>query len=223
MPFDWKGRASGEGRLERQDGRLTFTTIVGSDDLVLSGVPMGRLRGRFELLPEAGGRLEAGLLKPGRPAESLILTFRDGRVEVGRADLVDPSSRDRHPGQSGRWREDVQLRPQLPGTEFLDESLDRRGTRSPSARSGRRRLAAFCHRRPASCQAGRFGACRDRSQGHGRPDREVSDVNHREFISLARENFLWRDPRPRLRRCPAQRTVRLPDGLDQVHLVAGGL
>jgi hypothetical protein len=80
IPFGYRGRVSGEGRLERRDGRVTFATSLGSDDLAVSGVPMGRFRGRFELLPETGGRVEAGFLKPGRAAESLILTFRGGRV-----------------------------------------------------------------------------------------------------------------------------------------------
>jgi hypothetical protein len=91
LPFGWKGRAGGEGRLERKDGLITFTTSVASDDLALSGVPMGRLRGRFELRPGAGGTLTADIRKPGRPAESLILSFRGGRVE-GRAEslFLDP-------------------------------------------------------------------------------------------------------------------------------------
>ncbi len=91
MPFDWRGRVDGEGRVERKAGKIAVAASFGSRDLVLSGTPMGVLRGRFELLPETGGRLEAGLQKPGRPAESLTLTFRNGRVE-GRAEplVVDP-------------------------------------------------------------------------------------------------------------------------------------
>jgi len=91
LPFDWRGRVSGEGRLERKDRRIAFTTSLASDTLALSGTPMGLFRGRFEFLPETGGRLEAGLQKPGRPSESLVLTIRDGRVE-GRAEplIVDP-------------------------------------------------------------------------------------------------------------------------------------
>jgi autotransporter translocation and assembly factor TamB len=91
LPFDWRGRVSGEGRLERKDRRIAFTTSLASNTLILSGTPMGLLRGRFELLPGTGGRLEADLQKPDRPAERLVLTFRGGRVE-GRADplVVDP-------------------------------------------------------------------------------------------------------------------------------------
>lgn len=91
MPFAWRGRVSGQGRLERKDRRVSFTTSLDSNTLVVSGTPLGVLRGRFELLPGTGGRLEAGLQKPGRPAESLVLVFRGGRVE-GRVDplVVDP-------------------------------------------------------------------------------------------------------------------------------------
>jgi hypothetical protein len=132
MPFGWKGRASGAGRLERKDSRITFTTSVGSDDLVLSGVPMGRLRGRFELLPGTGGRLEAGMVKPGRPAESLILTFRGGRVE-GRAApiVVDPVFRDLGipwPVRSlAAGTFSLENRRLAVDAEFLDDSLDRQG------------------------------------------------------------------------------------------------
>jgi hypothetical protein len=91
LPFAWKGRASGRGRLKRMDGRISYATTVASDDLAISGVPMGRLRGRFELPPDAGGTLTAEIRKPGRPAESLVLSFRGGRVE-GRAEslVLDP-------------------------------------------------------------------------------------------------------------------------------------
>ena len=88
LPFDWKGRAAGEARVTRAGGGLTVASSFSSDTVAISGVPMGAVRGRFELAPGTGGRLEAGIRKPGRPAESLALTFRGGRVE-GRAAPVD--------------------------------------------------------------------------------------------------------------------------------------
>jgi len=134
LPFHWKGRAGGEGRLRRQDGRIAYTTSVASDDLVLSGVPLGRLSGRFELMPDAGGTLTAELRKPGRPAESLTLSFRGGRVE-GRAEslFLDPVFSDleipwpvRTP-VTGRFSlEDQVLEAEA---EFVGGSLERQGDR----------------------------------------------------------------------------------------------
>lgn len=132
LPFAWRGRVGGEGRLERKDRRISLAASFDSSTLVLSGTPLGVFRGRFELLPGAGGRLEAGLQKPGRPAESLVLTFREGRVE-GRAEplVVDPVFSELEvpwPVRStvvGSFS--VADRKLAVEAEFRDDSLERRG------------------------------------------------------------------------------------------------
>ncbi|HOW85028.1 MAG TPA: translocation/assembly module TamB domain-containing protein [Candidatus Aminicenantes bacterium] len=131
MPFGWGGRINGEARVERRDRRLAITTSVASDTLAVNEVPMGRIRGRFELAPETGGRLELGLSKPDRPAESLILTFAGGRVE-GRAApmIVDPVFRDISipwPVRSAAWGTFTLAHKQLSvEAEFRDDALERR-------------------------------------------------------------------------------------------------
>jgi len=132
MPFAWKGRAYGEGRLERKAGGLTFSTSVSSDTLAINGMPMGTVRGRFELTPEKGGRLEIGVQKRDRPAESLILTFLEGRVE-GRAApvILDPVFREIEipwPVRSPAWGVfSIVDRKLAAEAEFRDESLERQG------------------------------------------------------------------------------------------------
>jgi hypothetical protein len=132
MPFAWKGRAGGEGRLERKEGRLALTTDFTSTTLAMDDVPMGAIRGRFELFPDKRGELAMDMQKPGRPAERLTLSFLKGRVE-GRAApvFVDPVMREiaipwpvRSPAwgtfsvASGKVQADV---------EFRDAGLERQG------------------------------------------------------------------------------------------------
>jgi len=132
MPFSWKGRAAGEGRLERKDGLVSFATDVSSTTLVLNDVPMGDLRGRFDLSPDKRGRLAVDMQKPGRPAESLTLSFLKGRVE-GRAQpvIVDPIMHEIHvtwPVRSPAWGTFSVQKGQVDAdVEFRDSGLEREG------------------------------------------------------------------------------------------------
>ncbi|HDT13088.1 MAG TPA: hypothetical protein ENO03_01900 [Candidatus Aminicenantes bacterium] len=132
LPFAWKGRLRGEGRIERAVGGLSVSTSVASDDLAVSGVPMGAVRGRFELAPAKGGRLEVGVQKPGRAAESLILSFLDGRVDGRAAPLaLDPLFRELEvpwPIKSMAWGTFTLAQRKLAAeAEFRDAELDRIG------------------------------------------------------------------------------------------------
>ena len=132
MPFSWKGRVNGEGRIERKDGRLTVSTSVASNTLAIAEVAMGTVRGRFDLAPESGGRLELDIQKPGRPAESLSLSFLPGRVEGRAAPLIlDPVFRDIKipwPVRSPAWGTFTLANRKLAAdAEFRDTSLERRG------------------------------------------------------------------------------------------------
>lgn len=136
LPFDWAGRADGEGRVERRGGRLSVATTVSSRTLVLCGVPMGVLDGRFELTPATGGRLELGLQKPGRPAERLDLAFRGGRVEGRAAPMfVDAVFREIDipwPVKSPAWGTfALEHRKLSAEAEFREGSLERTGDRFP--------------------------------------------------------------------------------------------
>lgn len=132
MPFAWTGRARGEGRVKRENGGLSVSTSVASNSLAVNGVAMGDVRGRFELSPELGGRLELGLQKQGRPAENLILSFLDGRVEGRAAPLaLDPVFRELEipwPVRSMAWGSFTLVDRKLTAeAEFRDENLDRVG------------------------------------------------------------------------------------------------
>ncbi len=132
MPFGWGGRVDGEGRFERKDRRVTFGTTVLSDDLVLNGVVMGDLKGRFDLAPETGAKLELDLQKPGLAPERLTLDFLRGRVEGQAAPmLLDPVFRDIKvpwPVRSAAWGAFTLADRILKAkAEFRDGSLERRG------------------------------------------------------------------------------------------------
>jgi hypothetical protein len=132
LPFEWKGQVGGQGQLRRKDGQISCETSVETDTLTLCGVPMGRIQGRFELSPDAGGRLDLALRKPGLPAENLALSFAHGRVEGRAAPIfVDPVFKELRipwPVKSAAWgnfslehgKLDVEA-------EFRDKLLDREG------------------------------------------------------------------------------------------------
>ena len=132
MPFEWKGMVGGEGKLLRRSGELTFETSIASDALVLCGVPMGRIRGKFDLAPGTGGRIELAIQKPGLPAEGLSLTFLHGRVEGRAAPIfVDPVFREIKipwPVKSPVWGTFTLENGKLAvDAEFRDHSLAREG------------------------------------------------------------------------------------------------
>jgi hypothetical protein len=198
MPFDWEGRVAGEGRLARQDGRLTFASSLSSDTLAVSGIAMGAVRGRFALAPETGGRLELGIRKPGRPAESLILTFLGGRVE-GRAAPLDVAPVFAElgipwPVSSQAWGTfSLEDRKLAADAEFRDETLERQGDRF-AFRGGVKVGVDFPARRVTVETAGlesdfgRFEATAAIDLGgdiEARIRGQVSDVKEtREFVSL---------------------------------------
>ena len=132
MPFEWKGKVSGEGKLRRGNGELAFETSLASDTLVICGVPMGKIQGRFDLAPATGGRIDLDIQKPGLPAESLILTFLHGRVEGRAAPIfVDPVFRELKipwPVKSPVWGTfSLENRKLAVDAEFRDPSLVRAG------------------------------------------------------------------------------------------------
>jgi autotransporter translocation and assembly factor TamB len=132
LPFEWKGKIGGEGKLRRRSGELAFETSLASDAMVLCGVPMGRIRGRFDLAPATGGRIDLAIQKPGLPAESLSLTFLQGRVEGRAAPIfVDPVFRELKipwPVRSPAWGTfALENRKLAVDAEFRDPSLAREG------------------------------------------------------------------------------------------------
>ena len=132
MPFSWQGRANGQGRLERKDGRLAFSTDFASTTLVINEVPLGTVQGRFALSPDKRGELTMAMQKPGRPSESLNLSFLKGRVEGRVAPvIIDPVMREIHipwPVRSAAWGTfSIASRKIDAEVEFRDATLERQG------------------------------------------------------------------------------------------------
>jgi autotransporter translocation and assembly factor TamB len=134
LPFTWTGRAGGVGKLSRERGAITVGADITSDGLVLSGVPMGRIRGRLDFTPQSGGQLDLNIQRPNLPAESLSLSIRAGRVE-GRAKGVSIEPVMRYiqvawPVKSPVWGTFTFDRGRLDvAAEFRDQILDREGDR----------------------------------------------------------------------------------------------
>jgi hypothetical protein len=134
LPFQWKGKAGGQGKLVRKAGEVSFDSDVSANGIVLSGVPMGRIRGRIDIAFGKSGRVDLEIQKPDRPRESVALSFRGGRVEGEVKDaFLDPLMSDIQvawPVKSPAWgtfsMENGKLRAEA---EFRDETLDREGNR----------------------------------------------------------------------------------------------
>jgi len=134
LPFKWKGKAGGQGKLIRKGGEVSFRSDIGGDGVVISGVPAGRIRGRLDVVFGKGGRVDLGLQKPGLPPESVAIAFREGRVEGQvKSAFVDLLMRDigiAWPIKSPAWGTFVLAGQKLEAdAEFRDQVLDREGDR----------------------------------------------------------------------------------------------
>jgi hypothetical protein len=134
LPFKWQGKAEGQGKLVRQAGAILLRSDVGGEGIVISGVPMGRIRGRLAIESDKGGRVDLNIQKTGLPAESVSISFRGGRVggEVKGA-YVDPVMSDlgiAWPVKSPVWGIfSMEKGKFLADAEFRDQTLDREGDR----------------------------------------------------------------------------------------------
>jgi hypothetical protein len=80
LPFAWKGKAEGDGRLESQGGRTLFNAELRSREIVLSGVPMGDITGRLAM-QGSSGEVDLTARKPALSPESIVIRFGGGKVE----------------------------------------------------------------------------------------------------------------------------------------------
>ncbi|MGA2362698.1 MAG: translocation/assembly module TamB domain-containing protein [Candidatus Aminicenantales bacterium] len=134
LPFQWKGKAGGQGKLVRKAGQVSFNSDIGGDRIVLNEVPMGRIRGRLDLRFGTGGTVDIGIQKPNLPPESVSVSFRKGRVE-GRVSgvLLDPIMKNfglAWPVKSPAWGAFSMESDKLDAdAEFRDQKLDREGDR----------------------------------------------------------------------------------------------
>ncbi len=134
LPFQWKGKAGGQGKVVRKAGRVSFNSDVGGDQISVSGVPMGRLRGRLDLRFGTGGTVDIDIQKPNLPAESVSISFHEGRVEGrvsgGRLDPVMKELGLAWPVKSPAWGTFSLENDTLEADgEFRDQTLDREGNR----------------------------------------------------------------------------------------------
>jgi hypothetical protein len=134
LPFKWQGKAGGHGKLVRKAGQASFNSDIGGDRIVLSGVPMGRIRGRLDIAFGGSGKVDIDIQRPNLPTGSVSVSFRHGRVE-GRVSGVslDPIMRDiglAWPVKSPAWGAFSLEKDKLEADgEFRDQTLDREGDR----------------------------------------------------------------------------------------------
>jgi len=80
LPFQWAGKADGKGVLTRKDGRVSFSSRLSSNDVVLNEVPMGKVRGKVEVNGELGGSVEFNIERGILPREYLKIDFNNGKI-----------------------------------------------------------------------------------------------------------------------------------------------
>jgi len=81
IPFDWRGRARGDGSLRVQAGEALVSLDLAAGNLVLNGVAMGQTTGRVRLKGRAGGTVDVESRKPGLLPETVSLKLAGQRVE----------------------------------------------------------------------------------------------------------------------------------------------
>lgn len=80
LPFEWQGKAEGEGTLTRKMGIVSYRGILSSESLVLNNVPMGRVRGKVNFNTASGGITEFTSRKKSSPPEFLKIQFRKNKI-----------------------------------------------------------------------------------------------------------------------------------------------
>jgi autotransporter translocation and assembly factor TamB len=199
LPFRWTGKAGGQGKLVRKAGQLSFNSDIGGDRIVLSGVPMGRIKGRLNIGFGTGGRVDLDIQKPGLPPESVSISFRGGRVEGQvKGAYLDPVIKDigiAWPVKSPAWGTFRMENGKLDAdAEFRDQTLDREGDRFSFRGAVKVRFDVKTQDLEITTQdiQSEFGRLEARSalRVNGNVDTEirgtVTDVKQaREFVSLA--------------------------------------
>jgi len=80
LPFEWAGKADGKGILARREGRVSFSSSLSSNDLVLNEIPMGMVRGKVEVNGGMGGRIEFNIQRGFLPREYLRIDFNQKKI-----------------------------------------------------------------------------------------------------------------------------------------------
>lgn len=80
LPFEWQGKAEGEGHLTRNEGIIGFRGSVSSSNLFLNGVPLGRVKGKIDFNQAKGGTAEFTSRKNALPQEFLRIHFKKKKI-----------------------------------------------------------------------------------------------------------------------------------------------
>ncbi|MFB0564917.1 MAG: translocation/assembly module TamB domain-containing protein [Candidatus Aminicenantaceae bacterium] len=91
LPFEWDGKAEGEGILKRKGGSISFLSDYSSDGLTLNRVHLGRVRGKVEVMEGMKGSVEFNIQKGFMPEEYVRINFSKSRIEgIARRFHLDP-------------------------------------------------------------------------------------------------------------------------------------
>ncbi len=81
LPFEWRGKTSGEVTISNQGGPLVVKTDYLTRDFRLNRVDMGSVEGRVVVEKGRGGQILAEVKKNGRPTEKVVITYGGGKIE----------------------------------------------------------------------------------------------------------------------------------------------
>ncbi|MBC7361577.1 MAG: translocation/assembly module TamB domain-containing protein [Candidatus Aminicenantes bacterium] len=81
LPFDWKGKTSGEATISNSSGNLIIKANYTTKDFSLNQVYLGSVEGQVLVEKERGGRVLAEIKNYQKPVEKVIITFGSGKVE----------------------------------------------------------------------------------------------------------------------------------------------
>lgn len=79
VPFQWTGKTRGEGTVKRARKSLLIDTSLSSQDLAMTGIPLGEVLGRFRL-QDGRGDVDLTVLKRPEPRSYVKVLFGDGLV-----------------------------------------------------------------------------------------------------------------------------------------------
>ena len=107
LPFDWKGRAEGEGMFLRSAGGIDFRSSLSSRTLVLNGVPLGRVSGSVRIGGKEPGEVSLSVVEGRLAGADILVRFGggrvDGRVEGARLDPIMTYVKIPWPVRSPAW------------------------------------------------------------------------------------------------------------------------
>ncbi len=81
LPFEWKGRAEGDGTFIRSAGGIDFRSSLSSRTLVLNAVPLGRVSGSVGIGGKKPGEVKLSVAEGRLAGADILVRFGGGRVE----------------------------------------------------------------------------------------------------------------------------------------------